>query len=214
MPVWILRMRAFPLTQHHELRAKFFPQRFRKQVSLMLCDVPLPLSPVRLHWDHRCFLRIRPDTDIDRLPTLVAVAVVGSARTRHHNHPMITIRGKDFLNHHVDVPQRISQPDNEITLLTVLKPLVSGGSGGDMLPGSILGLVRLSPAPWAAVTVRLEVIRRYGTPCDEACVSPFALPDVESRMRFSFGMDAGEVPGLILTGAGRVALLVLARMVP
>lgn len=79
-------------------------------------------------------------------------------------------------------------------------------SSDEQRSGSILGLVRWSPTSWLAVTARPETVRRpvYST------IGEYL--GTRSRGRVSFGMEAGEVPGLVLTGAGGVAMLVLALL--
>lgn len=77
---------------------------------------------------------------------------------------------------------------------------------GEAGPGSILGLVRWSPAPWFALTARPEMLRR------DMFLSVDEGFGTRSRGRLSIGLEAVEVPGLILTGAGGAALLVLALL--
>jgi len=70
----------------------------------------------------------------------------------------------------------------------------------DIGQGSILALVRWSPAPWFAVAARPELLQHR----DQGG---------RSRARLSIGMEAGEVPGLAVTAmfAVAIAALVLAN---
>jgi hypothetical protein len=79
------------------------------------------------------------------------------------------------------------------------KPLAGDPS---LRAGAVFGLVKWSPNHWFAVAARPELIRRVSVCGPTTC-------DYESRMRVSLGVEAGAVPGLVITGAAGAALLVL-----
>lgn len=85
------------------------------------------------------------------------------------------------------------------------KQLLGYGSG-DIVPGSVFGLVRLSPAGWFVVTARPELLRRRMRRSD-----PSGSSYVRSWGRASIGLEVGEVPGLVLTPVG-LFLMMLAGL--
>jgi len=65
------------------------------------------------------------------------------------------------------------------------------------LLGSILGLVRWSPASWFSVTARPELHLR------RVYVGPsYNDFEIQPRGRFSIGMEGGQVPGIVLLVVG------------
>ena len=76
--------------------------------------------------------------------------------------------------------------------------------------GSVFGLVRWSPNHWFAVAARPELVRRT---VFLSCGPTTCNSEVQSRGRVSLGVEFGWVPGLVLTGAGGVAALVLAALI-
>jgi len=80
--------------------------------------------------------------------------------------------------------------------VAVGKPLV--GNGG-LKTGAVFGLVKWSPNHWFALAARPEIIR--GPVCaPTTCV-------YQSKGRVSLGVEAGAVPGLVVTGATGVLFL-------
>jgi len=76
--------------------------------------------------------------------------------------------------------------------------------------GSLFGLVRWSPNHWFALAARPELVRG---PVFLGCGPSGCNTPVQSRMRVSFGMELGWVPGLTLTAVGGAATALLAALV-
>ena len=77
--------------------------------------------------------------------------------------------------------------------------------------GSVFGLVKWNLNRWFAIAARPELIRwtvyNCGTFGDAPCTSA-----VQSRMRWSLGVEAGGVPGAVLTGVGGGVLLLASTL--
>lgn len=81
-------------------------------------------------------------------------------------------------------------------------------STGDLLPGSVLGMIKYNPEDWAGVALRPEYARRREYTCAATCVE-----QTVSSMRVYIGAEVGWYPGLALSitsGAMYGLLLILA----
>ena len=78
--------------------------------------------------------------------------------------------------------------------------------------GSVFGLLKWSPNHWFAVAARPELIRGsvfLGCTPIIVGVGNSCTYEVRSRGRVSIGAEAGWVPGVVLTGASGIAILLL-----
>lgn len=92
--------------------------------------------------------------------------------------------------------------------LAIALPVLTTEDDGRLRPGSILGLVRWNPVSWFGVAVRPELLQRrvlVGPGCCEY--------GTESAGRVSVGLEAGEWPGVVVSSAAGVALVVVILLV-
>ena len=88
-------------------------------------------------------------------------------------------------------------------------PLVTS-TGDDLRPGSVFGLVKWSPNDWFSLAARPELVR--WTPVT-GCGPTGCVTARRTRGRLSVGMEAGRLPGAVLTAVGAAAGLFLAAVV-